>query len=362
LKTVIIGGGLAGMAAALELRRYGIDVEILEASERLGGKAGADKVGARYQEHGYHIFPAWYVNVRKILTELGIQLTDEQAYHFLPIGEFPRFVTVEFNNPFSGGDLMPLPDRLLVFYFLVDMFGESLDHAAYLDRVSAMGLMRSKWYATDAMARFNQENLLKAVAVPAYELSAFTSRLVGVNFASNPFPFMSLLRGNLQETWIEPFGARLRGMGADIKLNRKVTRIAMAGGSITHVEAVDTTTGTTSVHTGDHYLWATNLEVLRAKVGGFIDDTLYQADPQLGRVHQLHSASTRSPSSTSRSTGPTCPTRRCRSSRRISCRCRRSRRRRSRPRCSTRSCSTCPSRRRRSPTRTCSRTSPRRCS
>ena len=115
MKTVIIGGGLAGMAAALELARYGIDVEILEASERLGGKAGADHDGARYQEHGYHIFPAWYVNVRKILTELGIQLTDEQKYHFLRAGEFPSFATVEFNNPLSVKGLVPLPDRLLIF-------------------------------------------------------------------------------------------------------------------------------------------------------------------------------------------------------------------------------------------------------
>ncbi len=290
MKTVIIGGGLAGMAAALELRRYGIDVEILEASQRLGGKAGADRDGARFQEHGYHIFPAWYVNVRKILNELGIPLTDEQKYHFLRPGEFPGLVTVEFNNPLSGGGLIPLPDRLLIFYFLVDMFGESLDHKHYLDRISALGLLRSKWYATDAMARFNQENLLKAVAVPAYELSGYTSRLVGVNFASNPTPFMSLLRGNLQETWIEPFGARLRAMGADIKLGRKVTRIVMAGGRIAQIEALDTATGSTTVHQGDHYLWATNLEVLRAKASGFLDDTLYQADPRLGRVHQLHSA------------------------------------------------------------------------
>ncbi len=291
MKTVIIGGGLAGMAAALELRRYGVDVEILEASGRLGGKAGADlDSGGRYQEHGYHIFPAWYVNVRKILNELGIPLTDEQKYHFVKPGEYPRFITVEFNNPLSGGDLMPLPDRFLVFYFLVDMFGESLSHDYYLDRISAMGLMRSKWYATDAMARFNQENLLKAVAVPAYELSAFTSRLVGLNFASNPKPFMSLLRGNLQETWIEPWGTRLRGMGADIKLGRRVTKIVMVAGRIAHVEALDLATGVTHVHAGDHYIWATNLEVLRAKHPGFIDDALYQGDPQLGRIHQLDSA------------------------------------------------------------------------
>jgi hypothetical protein len=101
---------------------------------------------------------------------------------------------------------------------------------------------------------------------------------------------MSLLRGDLQSTWIEPFGTRLRGMGADIRLNRKVTRIHLAGGRITGIDAVDTTTGTTTTHTGEHYLWATNLEVLRDKANGLLDDALYLADPRLGRVHQLRSA------------------------------------------------------------------------
>jgi len=202
-------------------------------------------------------------------------------------GEYPRLHSVVYSNPFSGRGIMPLPDRLLTFVYLVDMFAEGIGRRWFLDRISAMGLLRSKWYATEALATFNQENLLKAVAVPAYELSAYTGRLVGVLFASNPVPFMSFLRGDLQTTWIEPFGARLRAMGATIHLGRRVTRLDLAGGRVTGVQAVDTATGTTHTHTGDHYLWATNLEVLRRD---FLNDALYQADPQLGRVHQLDSA------------------------------------------------------------------------
>lgn len=40
-RALILGGGLAGMAAALQLRKAGVDVELWEARSRLGGRAGS---------------------------------------------------------------------------------------------------------------------------------------------------------------------------------------------------------------------------------------------------------------------------------------------------------------------------------
>src|SRR5262245_12500216 len=87
---VIIGGGLAGMTAALNLRREGMRVTLLEADKRVGGKAGSEKIlnpltnkGQVYEDHGYHIFPAWYVNTRHLLKELGCEdtLIDLDCFH-----------------------------------------------------------------------------------------------------------------------------------------------------------------------------------------------------------------------------------------------------------------------------------------
>ena len=61
----------AGMVVARELALRRWRVILLEGSTRLGGKAGADRKNGRMVEHGYHVFPLWYPNVRTIVSRLG---------------------------------------------------------------------------------------------------------------------------------------------------------------------------------------------------------------------------------------------------------------------------------------------------
>lgn len=92
-QTEVIIVGLAGMAAALRLAERGYSVSIFEMLERLGGKAGAAKHGADFDEHGYHIFPVWYYNANRLAEELRIShnFSDCEDFFQLAAGEFPRF-------------------------------------------------------------------------------------------------------------------------------------------------------------------------------------------------------------------------------------------------------------------------------
>src|SRR5215813_8163699 len=91
---IVVGGGLAGLTVSRELALRGWHVTLLERSLRLGGKAGSDTRDGRLVEHGYHVFPKWYPNVRAILERMGIQLVDFDRYHFLFPGAYPHKVTV----------------------------------------------------------------------------------------------------------------------------------------------------------------------------------------------------------------------------------------------------------------------------
>ncbi|MEX2264151.1 MAG: FAD-dependent oxidoreductase [Bryobacteraceae bacterium] len=86
---IVVGGGLASMVVARELALRRWRVILLERSKRLGGKAGSDIKDGRLVEHGYHVFPKWYPNVRAIVDRIGVRLIDFDRYHFLLPGPHP---------------------------------------------------------------------------------------------------------------------------------------------------------------------------------------------------------------------------------------------------------------------------------
>src|SRR5215813_2916114 len=101
-RVVVVGGGLAGMTVARELARRGVTVLLLEGATRLGGKAGSEHCDGDWLDHGYHVFPGWYVNTRRLLSELGVlgHLVDIDRVHYVRAGEFPRRHTLyAITNP-----------------------------------------------------------------------------------------------------------------------------------------------------------------------------------------------------------------------------------------------------------------------
>lgn len=59
-KVLVVGAGLGGLITATSLAEQGFDVDVLEASDRAGGKAGSFFYNNRWWDHGWHGFPAFY--------------------------------------------------------------------------------------------------------------------------------------------------------------------------------------------------------------------------------------------------------------------------------------------------------------
>jgi uncharacterized protein with NAD-binding domain and iron-sulfur cluster len=144
---IVVGGGLAGMVVARELALRRWRVILLERSQRLGGKAGSDFKNGRLVEHGYHVFPKWYPNVRAIIDRIGVRLIDFDRYHFLLPGGYPQTV-------FHG--LLPWYHNILYIYSVLDMISRPLSEKRLLDRVSQVGLIRGKWYTSESVAELSQ--------------------------------------------------------------------------------------------------------------------------------------------------------------------------------------------------------------
>ncbi len=90
VKIGIIGGGLAGLSAAFELRKLGADITILEANEnRIGGRVYTyyfDPEGKYYNEFGAHRIPVTHETTWHYINLLGLNtlpLSVRQRNNFL---------------------------------------------------------------------------------------------------------------------------------------------------------------------------------------------------------------------------------------------------------------------------------------
>jgi len=72
LKTVVAGGGWAGLAAAVTLGRYGTPVALFEASKQLGGRARSVSMESWQIDNGQHIMLGAYRNILGLLSTLGV--------------------------------------------------------------------------------------------------------------------------------------------------------------------------------------------------------------------------------------------------------------------------------------------------
>jgi uncharacterized protein with NAD-binding domain and iron-sulfur cluster len=279
-RVVVVGGGLAGMTVAHELAKRGVPVLLLEAGGRLGGKAGAELRGGDWFDHGYHVFPGWYLNTRRLLKELGTigRLVDIDRVHYVRPGEFPRCHTLfaitsprnMWRNLWSG--LVPWYDAVLASYFALDLASTSFNQRSFLDRVSANGFLRSRLYATEGVADAHHHFVLQAASIPNYEISAMTAKRITASWFRIPTPIFSILDGDLQRAFIEPFRTALEKAGVDIRRDHRVTELVLGGRRVTSL-SID---GASPIPIGpaDRVVLTTPHAITRS----FVNDSVFEAE------------------------------------------------------------------------------------
>jgi uncharacterized protein with NAD-binding domain and iron-sulfur cluster len=283
----IVGGGLAGMAAAHRLLQRGCKVTLFEADQRLGGKAGADSNGDGYDDHGFHIFLPWYLNTWRLVDELGIRnhFVDFMELGLLRAGEFPQVSILHgltsrryfFRNLTSG--FLPLPQMFLVFYALWDLASQPYNRRAALDQVSMFDFLRSRFYAIDELA------VLKTMIVPSYYISAMTVRNYARYWLKHSRPVVRILRGNLHEFFIRPWQCALRDLGCTIHTGSRLMRVEVQGSRVTRLHFNDEKNNRTYARDAQTVV----LAVPHHSLATILDEPLCAAAPSLSKVRHLRS-------------------------------------------------------------------------
>jgi len=71
---VVVGAGLAGLAAARTLAGNGLDVLLLEGQDRVGGRVGTDVIDGWYADHGFQLLNPAYPALRRYVDVESLRL------------------------------------------------------------------------------------------------------------------------------------------------------------------------------------------------------------------------------------------------------------------------------------------------
>ena len=300
----VVGGGLAGMTVAKELMQRAndaVNVTILESTQRLGGKAGADTKNGNDIEHGYHVFPGWYANTRALLKELNVleNLVDIRQIHYLStdgglitIRDAPwgyegirNLLHDIFHGPISWREM------LLLMNLMLDLANEPWRYKSFLDLTTANAFLGSRLLATEKIAKLQHCVALQGVSIASYELSAMTLQKVTRAWFRYPSPIFSIFKGNLQHEFITPFENLLRKSNVNLSMGKRVCKLHISSDNA--VGCLEFMDGTFSGQPDDIYVLATPPEV----TVNFVDDTICDIEQDSGsqegllsELTNLHSA------------------------------------------------------------------------
>jgi hydroxysqualene dehydroxylase len=237
---VVIGGGMAGLAAASSLASRGIQVTLLEAASQLGGRARSVAIEHNSLVHqldnGQHIMLGAYSETLKLLAAIGVQERD--AFMRVPLN---LDVRLDLHSAFklSTPSYLPAPFNQLVGFLLCEglSFSERMHVIKFM-----LKLKKNKFQiAKDVpLAAFLQENkqsdqvitllweplCLAALNTPIKIASSkvFLNVLRDTFKSKNSCDFL-LPKRDLSQLFAQPVSSYLKAHQANILLSQRVKSI-----------------------------------------------------------------------------------------------------------------------------------------
>lgn len=237
MKIAVIGGGWAGIAAAVELTAAGVDTTLFEAGRVLGGRARAVAVDGRVLDNGQHILLGAYRETLALMRRVGadperlfdrrpLQVVDSDGFR-LALPRLPAPLNVAWGLLAARG--VGLPEKLRTALWMDRVKSRDFRLAAettvagWLDAAGQTGRLRRHLWEPLCLAALN---------TPAERASAQLFANVLRDSLGSPRRAdtdLLLPRADFGRLLPEPAGRWLAAQGADLRLGTRVDRLQPAG-------------------------------------------------------------------------------------------------------------------------------------
>jgi squalene-associated FAD-dependent desaturase len=250
-RVIVVGGGLAGISAALTLTDAGAAVTLLESKARLGGATWSFQRRGLSFDNGQHVFLRCCTSYLALLERLGasssVHLQDRLDLPVVaPGGVRARLRRNRLPAPLHlAGSLLryrhvPLIDRLQLGRALFPLRRADLDEAA-LDDTTFAEFLRRHGQSDAAIERLWDLICIPTVNLPAAEASlALATTVFQIGLLTDAAASdIGWSRIPLSELHGDRAEATLRQLGADVRTSTPVERLEPIGGGIAVITATE---------------------------------------------------------------------------------------------------------------------------
>jgi isorenieratene synthase len=268
-RVAVVGGGVAGLAAAVGLAERGVTVTLLEQHDQLGGRVRAWPVehpdGPATMSRGFHAFFRQYYNLRALL-----QRVDPALRRLTPVADYPLLSAEGYRDSFARIPRRP-PWNLITFVLQSKTF--TLADLRRIDSDAATELLDVEFPATysahdgesaaDYLDRLRFPPAARHLALEVFARSFFAHPgdfAAGELIAMFHAYFLGSAEGLLFDVpdddydtalWA-PLARHLRELGADVRTGTAVHAVRSGGAGV----ELDTSSGPVSA---DAVVLATDL-------------------------------------------------------------------------------------------------------
>ena len=237
----IVGAGLAGLTAALNLSRRGFKVTLYESKTSVGGNLSSQVVNGVPHDVYPHMFCAWYANFWRLFEQdLGLSRED----HFEPrtgvgllskgsseVQLLENATTLQAVMSNLTSNVRPPAEMFLLGFSMLDLAAHPLHQSKgdQIDRLDVNAFISSRDYVTNSVAQL-QNYMLSLIWSVQSDVTAAASYQDFIRHTLTfpyPTPFCWLLKGDLYDRIIRPLEA---AVDCDIRRGCTVQSVALVEG------------------------------------------------------------------------------------------------------------------------------------
>lgn len=156
---LVVGAGVSGLVAAVELERRGFSVQVLEASDDVGGRVRTDVMDGFLLDRGFQVLLTAYPEARRCLDFHALDLRDFEpgaAVHrdgrFHTISDPIRRPRNVLSSAFAP--IGTVHDKLLTARLRGDLLDEEIDHVLSAPETTTLTALREYGFSERIIERF----------------------------------------------------------------------------------------------------------------------------------------------------------------------------------------------------------------